>query len=446
MRSLSAGPFMSSPSTIDARRPAPSRRIADAQAARLLALGMLMAFAVFVQLDAVANRLTAGLPVSLLSGLVAGVPAATLLLLLAPGKSAPNATGSVGARLILLLMLWAGFCWTLSEYHREGVDYLIKLATAVGPALCLLVIVDRPAHLKAVIWAMIAAGIVSSAIVLIEAKTGTRLVATALAAISADFDGIARSSGGSDQNPTTAAQMLMTSAALALGLLFAGERRWRPVLVGAVAIGAAALALMSARSAILGFGAGAGIVLLSLRRHRAFPLILFGAAIVGAVGLAFAPATLWDRFAAVGDFGKDQTLFRRITYLRIGADLVQNSPIWGVGPGNFPLYYLKDAYRYLPGREMFPRELHNTYLDTATEYGLVGFAIFAALLVHTIRAARRGLSGSPALAQASLAVIVALVALLVACFFMPHKDLRYLWLVIALAIQCGRLRAGEARA
>ena len=40
-------------------------------------------------------------------------------------------------------------------------------------------------------------------------------------------------------------------------------------------------------------------------------------------------------------------------------------------------------------------------------------------------------------------MLVALVALLVACFFMPHKDLRYLWLILAMAIQCGRLRAAE---
>ena len=181
------------------------------------------------------------------------------------------------------------------------------------PALCLLLIVDRAGHLRVLIWAMIGAGVVASVIVLIEAKTGARLVATALAATTADFDGVARSSGGSDQNPTTAAQMLMTSAALALGLLFSGEKRGRVVLAGIVALGAAALVLMSARSAILGFGAGAGIVVLSLRRHRAFPLILVGMTIAGAVALAFAPPTLWERFAAVADFGKDPTLFRRVS-------------------------------------------------------------------------------------------------------------------------------------
>lgn len=434
---------MSFPSTADARRPA--LRLADADAARLLALAALCGFAIFAQLDAVANKLTAGAPITLITLLVGAVPAATLLLLLAPNAAPQRATGDTGARLIVMLVLWAVFAWTLSEHRQEGLDYLIKLSTAVVPALCLLIVIDRPRHLHVLIWSMIAAGLVSGAIVLIEAKTGTRLVATALAATTADFEGAARSSGGSDQNPTTAAQMLMTSAALALGLLVSGERRWRLALVGAVALGAAALALMSARSAILGFGAAGLLALWSLRRHRAFPIIVFAVGVAGAVALLFAPPTLWERFAAIGDFGKDQTLFRRISYLRIGADLVAHSPLWGVGPGNFPLYYLTDAYRWMPGREPYPRELHNTYLDTMTEYGLIGFLIFAALLYHAAMQAIRALRGTPDLARASFAILCALAALIVACFFMPHKDFRYLWLILAMAIQCGRLRAAEAR-
>lgn len=435
---------MSSLSATDLR--VPRARIGDAAAARVLAVACLCGFALFAQLDAISNNLSAPFPITLLSVLIAGIPAATALFLLAPAAERPRAIGTDAARLILLLMAWVVVCWTLSDHRSEGVTYLIKLSTAVGPALCLLVVADRAWHLRAIVWAMIVAGVVAAATVLIEQKTGTRIFSTALAAVTADFDGVARSAGASDQNPTTAAQMLMTSAALALGLLFSGERHGRLLLVGAVAIGAVALALMSARSAILGFGAGAGIVLLSLRHHRAFPLMLVGAALVGAVGLWFAPATLWERFAAIGDFGKDQTLVRRVSYLRIGADLIAQSPIWGVGPGNFPLHYLADDYRWMPGREPFPRELHNTYLDTAAEYGIVGFAIFATLLTHCLLALRRALAGSDDIARIALAVLIALVALLVGCFFMPHKDFRYLWLVLALAIQCGRLRAAQVRA
>lgn len=433
---------MSSLSTADAL---PRTRIADGAAARLLGVACLCGFAFFAQADALSNRLSGPVPITILSVLIAGVPAATLLVLLAPIPERPRAIGSAGARLMLILMAWAVVCWTLSDHRSEGLQYLIKMSTAVGPALCLLILADRPAHLHAIGWAVIAASLVAALTVIVEHKTGTRIFSTANAAVTADFDGVARSAGASDQNPTTAAQCLMAGAAMALGLLFAGERRWRIVLVGMVAVGAVALVFMSARSAILGFAAGAGIVLLSLRHHRAFPLILVAAAFLGVVGLWFAPATLWERFAAIGDFGKDQTLFRRVTYLRIGADLIGQSPIWGVGPGNFPFHYMLYAYRYMPGRILVPRELHNTYLDTMTEFGVVGFVIAALLVTHALLQLRRALAGSAELRRIAFGTLVALVALLVGAFFMPHKDFRYLWLVLAMAIQCGRIRAAEAR-
>lgn len=418
----------------------------EADRMRVVALAFALLFVVFAQIDAVANRLTAGAPISLIQIAIGGLFASTLLVASTPDARASRAVGTTGVRLILLLMLWAVFAWTLSRFRGEGYEYLVKLATSVGPALCLILIADRAWQIRALVWAMVGAGAVSAAIVLIEHKTGTRLVATALAATTADFDGVARSSGGSDQNPTSAAQMLMVSVAMAFGMLFAGEKPGRLVLLGVAAIGSVALALMSARSAILGLGAAMGLIVLSFRRERYFPLILFAVAIGGMVGLLFLPATLVERFAAIGDFGKDQTLYRRITYLRIGFDLLQGSPVWGIGPGNFPQYYVGDAYRYMPGRELMPRELHNTYLDTAVEYGLVGFGIFATLLGHALLSARSGFSrgSSVVLSRASFAIVVALCALLVGCFFMPHKDMRYLWIMIALAIQCGRLRAGEA--
>lgn len=100
----------------------------------------------------------------------------------------------------------------------------------------------------------------------------------------------------------------------------------------------------------------------------------------------------------------------------------------------------------MPGRELFPRELHNTYLDALTEYGIPGFLLFAAALGHGLLSAWRACqSRNPELARIAMAVGVALVGLLIACFFMPHKNLRYLWLLVALAMQCGRLKTAEDR-
>lgn len=457
---------MSSPSI-----PEP-RALPTADAMRGVAMVPLLVYAVLGQLDAVGNRLSAGLPIGTTELTLAALLAAMVLILLAPAHpssfvpkhvpwtrpstgsgrmeegDAPVRSGNHdGARLVAMLYCWAVFCWTLSEHRDAGLDYLVKLAVAIVPALGVLLIADRPQRLLAVVWAMIGAGAVSAAIVVIESRTGTRLVSTSLAATSAEFEGVARSAGGSDQNPTTAAQMLLTSTVLAGALLFAGGRRWRWVLAGVFALGSLALVLASARSALLGLIAGAGLVALSFRHRGFFPLLVVAGVVATIGAIPFLPPTLIDRFTAIGDFAQDQTLYRRITYLRIGADLIAQSPVWGVGPGNFPLYYVTDAYRWMPGRELFPRELHNTYLDTATEYGLVGFAIFAALLVHALSAAWAATRARDAvLRQAGFAIGVALAALLVACFFMPHKDMRYLWLMLALAIQSGRLRQAEGEA
>jgi O-antigen ligase len=404
---------------------------------RTLAVAALAAFVVANQLDAVANQVSDRVHFSLVQVSVAA-PAIGALLVVANGTSR-NLPAI--ARTMAAFLFWAVFCFTLSLHPAAGARYLGKLATAIGPALCVIAIVDRPLHVRVLIWSAILASAASAAIVLIEHHTHTRLVATSLAATTADFDGVARSSGGSDQNATTAAQMLMVGFVLAAAWLASGERRWRIVLIAIAALGAVALMLMSARSAVIGAGAAAMLILWSFRRSHLFPLVLLAAVTGGAALIVFAPPTLLLRFHAIEDFGQDQTLVRRITYLKIGFDLLRQSPVWGVGPGNFPLYYVSDAYRWMPGRELIPRELHNTYLDVATELGTIGLILFAIVIGQALRGAWRGTQGGDAHARASFAVGMALVALLVGCVFMPHKDMRYLWLLLALAERCGAIRA-----
>lgn len=425
----------------------PATRTPEAEAMRALAMVPLLVYAVLGQLDAVGNRISASLPIGTTELTLAALLGTTLLVCLLPDTAPWRARGTTGARLIAMLFCWAVFSWTLSRHKDAGLAYLIQLAIAILPALCTLVIVDRPERLRLLLWGIIGAGAVSAVIVLIESRTGTRIVSTSVAATTAGFEGVARSAGGSDENPTTAAQMLLVSVALAAGLLFAGQSRYRLALAAMLAIGAAALVLGGARSAVLGLGAAAALIVWRFRHRRFFPLLIVGGLVAVLATIPFLPPTLLDRFAAIGNFGQDQTLYRRISYLRIGADLLEHSPIWGVGPGNFPLYYVTAAYRWMPGREPFPRELHNTYLDAATEYGLIGFLIFAALLAYALLSAFRAAASSDrVLAQCGYALGIALAGLLVACFFMPHKDLRYLWLVLGLAIQCGRLRAVKGTA
>jgi O-antigen ligase len=343
-------------------------------------------------------------------------------------------------RLAAALLLWAGFAWTLSRYGDPGWVYLQSFTKAAGLLALAALLIDTPGRLRAALWAMAVAGVISALIVYADSWTGTRLVSTAEAAATAQYGGIARSAGGSDENPTTAAQMLLVSTALLLGL-FAALPRLRRLTAVAIVLCLGALGLMAARSAVLGLLPALVMFLWVLRRERIFPLILLGVVALAVGALVLSPALL-DRVVALADWGRDPTLFRRTTYLAIGLDLFQQSPIWGIGPGNFPYHYVGDEYRFMPGRTPVMRELHNTYLDVAVELGAIGLALFVAMVGAALAEVRKALAGPEQ--AAALALMLALIGLLVASFFMPNKDMRYLWLLLGLAFQCGRMARARA--
>jgi O-antigen ligase len=403
-----------------------------------LGFAAFLGLVVFAQIDAVGNRLVEGvLPVSTYSACYLGAAAFAACAWIGDRGTRLSGIAAPGMRLAAALLLWAAVAWTLSRHGEPGWEYLQSFAKAAGLLALAAVLVDTPRRLRAALWAMAGAGVVSAVIVYLDTWTGTRLVSTAEAAATAQFAGVARSAGGSDQNPTTAAQMLLVSTALLLGL-FAAQPRARMVAGAAIVLCLGALGLMAARSAVLGLLPVLALFLWVLRRERSFPLILLGVVALGIGALALSPALL-DRVVALGDWGRDPTLFRRTTYLAVGFDLLLQSPLWGIGPGNFPYYFVGDEYRFLPGRTPVMRELHNTYLDVAVELGLIGFALFAALVGAALGQVRKAFAAVGPVRADALALALALIGLLVASFFMPNKDMRTLWLLLGLAFQCGRM-------
>lgn len=400
-----------------------------------LGFAAFLALVVFAQIDAVGNRLVEGLlPVSTYSACY--LLTAALAACAWAGDRGTRLVGvpAPGVRLAAALLLWGAVAWTLSEHREAGWEYLKDFSKAAGLLALAALLIDTPGRLRAALWAMAGAGVVSALIVYADSWTGTRLVSTAEAAATAQFGGVARSAGGSDENPTTAAHMLLVSTALLLGL-FAAAPRMRLAAGAALVLCLGALGLMAARSAIIGLLPALALFLWVLRRERTFPLVLLALVALTVGALILSPALL-DRVTALADWGRDPTLFRRTTYVAVGFDLLGQSPIWGIGPGNFPQYFVGEEYRFLPGRSPVMRELHNTYLDVAVELGVVGLALFLALAGAAIAEVRRALNVERA---AALALMLALIALLAASFFMPNKDMRYLWLLLGLAFQCGRM-------
>jgi O-antigen ligase len=153
--------------------------------------------------------------------------------------------------------------------------------------------------------------------------------------------------------------------------------------------------------------------------------------LLGIVLLALLPATYWTRLSALTDPGKDWTLTRRISYHVVALDLVQTHPFLGVGPANFRDRYVGSEYRWIPGRTLTPRDLHNLYLGVLVESGIIGFVFFVgflgAVLIGLRETARHAEDSE--LRLLAEAVHFATVGYLIACATVPALTSKYLWVL-----------------
>jgi O-antigen ligase len=193
----------------------------------------------------------------------------------------------------------------------------------------------------------------------------------------------------------------------------------------------------------------AAAIAIFYRRSRFFPLALMTVVLIVGAALPFVPATYWERMQTLLDFNADRTLWRRLSYNIIGVQLLATHPLFGIGPGNFPLYYIDEAFRWFPGREPVPRQLHNTYLEVAAETGLLGLFCFLGVLFSSVRGSvAMTYSRLAGLRRSARALAFAFPAFLIASVFMPNEDTKYMWLLAGLGcaiLNVGRREAGAGR-
>ncbi|HEX8648428.1 MAG TPA: O-antigen ligase family protein [Thermoleophilaceae bacterium] len=224
-----------------------------------------------------------------------------------------------------------------------------------------------------------------------------------------------------------------------------------------------ALAIVLKRQPLLRLGAaGAGLIcaaaiFLSLSRGG---LIALGVALVAAVLVAGrwrAQALVLTVCLAMGGlfyfaFVASDDAVDRVTQLEggtgrtdlwnIGVRMVEDKPFTGVGLGNFPI----SSVHYLlePGvvrRDEFivdqPKAAHNMYLQVVAELGVVGGALFVAIIGFALlciyRAARAfARADERGMELLARALLVALVGILTADFFISEQFSKQLWFLLGL--------------
>jgi exopolysaccharide production protein ExoQ len=162
-----------------------------------------------------------------------------------------------------------------------------------------------------------------------------------------------------------------------------------------------------------------------------------------------APAAGHRLFEADGGSG-------RTDIWKVGWRMVEAKPVTGVGAGNFPdasIHYVlvepgaiqNDTYVVDD-----PHVAHNIYLGFLAELGIVGLCLFLLIAGGSLRAAALAArnfarSGDRELELMTRAVVVAILALLAADFFLSDQYSKQLWLLLAFgpALLAISLRAEE---
>ncbi|WP_192361877.1 O-antigen ligase family protein [Mesorhizobium mediterraneum] len=394
-------------------------------------LGLVMLIAL-AQLDAIANIISNALPFSAYKLLtLITVVGVTIDM---PRRSKRHRFGpdTPGMRFAIFFGLAAVVSLLLSEHWSAGVDRMTRLASVMVLFYLVVLLIDTKERLEIVVWAIIASGTVSAVIMLFDHFFGGHLLSTEAAAMSGEWSGISRSSGASDYNPTTASHMLLASNVLAI-IMFVEGGRFRLLAAATVLLCTVALVFSYARSAGIALAVIMICIAVFYRQRRFFPISVITVVLLAGAAIPFVPPAYWERMATLADFNTDRTLWRRLSYNLIGVQLLATHPVFGIGPGNFPHYYIDEAYRWYPGREPVPRQLHNTYLEVAAETGLVGFTCFMGVLLMSLRAMIVTIGArSDSIRRCATALAFAFPAFLVASLFMPNEDTKYMWVLSGL--------------
>lgn len=264
------------------------------------------------------------------------------------------------------------------------------------------------------------------------------------------WTGADRRAGGPVGDPNDFAFFLVGALPLAVVLRSTARRPWLYDLAAGVMLVTTALTL--SRGALVAIAAivavGAVTRVFSLRSLLVGAVV---AATLGAIVVAAEPDLVGTSLEQKANVADDNVTERLDLWQAAGA-MTLDDPVLGQGPGAFSLYH-QDYLEGLPTDVRHDLDVaHNTYLEISAELGLVGLAVWVALLLTAMLSAwsrhrrdrrtrvERLVEGAqpvvfrPA-ARDPLAggVLLALVGLAAGSFFVTEQYFLPLWLMMALA-------------
>jgi putative inorganic carbon (hco3(-)) transporter len=315
------------------------------------------------------------------------------------------------------------FIWTLLSVY-SAIDHTLALKvlfSLLGGIVCATVVLAgcRDMHdLRILLAGFVTAGVAIGVITFTETK--------GLSGVSTEFGGAEIVSGrleGAFDSPNQLGSLCALMVPVCTGLIFGARTiRWRVTAGVAVVILLATLMLSLSRGAWIGAAVGLLFMLIKLREARrllvvlAIPLVVIGFFVWSLTPTATDVKVVGERAKAITVLSPYDD--RRVIYREAYREIREN-PLFGVGPGGFPV---ASTLVVSESATLSYAHAHNLYLNWAAEVGLPSVVLilcFAFSLALAANTASRGarVRGDPQDRAIVIGISAALITVLVQGFF-----------------------------
>jgi O-antigen ligase len=397
---------------------------------------------VFADLPAAIAVWIALSPFSLLGHVQLGLTAAALLLALGAlctSTALPRARNVVRRpRWLLLfaaLLVWLILSLAWSENPSRGFHEL-KDWGRIAVVVCVIALTVRTRRdVRLILLGLIVGPMLSVAFGLVHPTSAAALAANA----NATTTSVGGRLTGAIGDPNFLALTIVPAIVLAVAVRTRMTAAWRWVLLGAIVLLVVGLGATESRGGVLS-ALVALVVAVAITPRRRGGVALAAVSVIALCGayLALNHAAL-HRVTSGEDAGNG-----RVELWTVAWRMTAQHPILGVGLNNFTV----NSARYVdrPGSMRFvnliaekPHVVHNTYLSSLAETGIVGLALLLIVMVAGLSSAWKAAQrferrGDEQLADIARAVFVATVAVLTAAIFLSVGPQPELWLLLALAV------------
>ncbi len=341
--------------------------------------------------------------------------------------------------ILLALFLLANVVSSLlSPYAATVADSARQLLVAYATLFLAFFFITEEGHFRTLSVVVSASLLLSSCLAIFGF-----LAQNPLFAVSVRSEQLFRATGGTSHPNHFAATAIFGLPLMAYWIFNSRRPAWRVLAVAGFLATATAVALSYSRAGFVVFSATVALMAFSnFRRLRARTLWVPMAMLLGLAAylIAIPPASYIERIRTTTEH-TDKSMSGRISYLKVAAETFAENPFFGTGPGTFHHVFGRSLYARefrVPGETSHERRAHNSYVEVLTGAGIVAFALYAGIIVVSLRnfivsRALCAAAGRRDLAALAGGYALAFTSLLMYFFFLSRVYHRYFWLSVAVS-------------